>query len=370
MSEDQGRQKILEAKKRLWETLSGQKQHAIDADISTTIGYRPISDVIRLNAAKKEMQQTLSGKVLVEATPITESTVDYRLPSGVRIASDVTPGAILRLNAAKRELDGTLSQLTAATEIAFERDGLIKTMQQGGGGIRNQTEDSGDTNLQPGEVAYSGGWEITGRGGRVTLATIAAEEAKKADQPTPIPAITSRQTGGQSDWSPSDAQGKDFPASCDDDEFDPDDAAGDLLDTFTGSDGRIRKQQAAKYFLNVNGDGSDRSHYAVPLAKMDKTSLTVDYHPEALENAWAIASGRDSGQAVRVLQNRVIRLKKKAGFDLTPDQADYQTRHMSAPSTYYSVDPSAEIDEQILKYDSQYTAALKSLQRTIRGKPQ
>lgn len=365
MSEDQGRQKILEAKKRLWETLSGQKQNDIDADISTMIGYRPISDVIRLNAAKKEMQQTLSGKVPVEATPITESTVDYRLPSGVRIASDVTPGAILRLNAAKRELDGTLSQLTAATEIAVEKDRLIKTMQQGGGGIRNQSEDSGRTNLEPGQSVYDGGFQITARGR--TLDELLAEEAKKADQETPIPAIRSRQTGGEANWSPSQAQGKDFDAYVDDSEFDPSEAASDLLDTFTGSDRRIRKQQASKYFLTVSGDGSSRDHYAVPLGKMSKTSLTVDYNPKALDNAFAIASGRDNGMAVRALQNRIIRLKQRNQFDLTPEQADYQTRHMSAASPFYSVDPSDELDEQLMKYDAEFTTALQSLHKTLRG---
>jgi len=351
MTYDLGRAKIAEAKARLWETLSGQKQNAIDADTSTTIEYRPISDVIRLNAAKKEMQQRLSGKVPVEATPITESTVDYRLPSGVRIASDVTPSAILRLNAAKRELDGTLSQLTAATELAFERDSLIKTMQQGDGGIRNVTEDSGRTNLEPGQSVYDGGFQITARGR--TLDELLTEEAKKADQPTPIPAITSRQTGGQQDWSQSQAQGKDFSASDDNTPFDRDEAVDDLLDTFTGKDDRIRKQQAAPYFLTVSGSGSERSHYAVPLARMNKVSLTVDYHPEALDEAFAIASGRDNGLANRALQARLVRIKQRNRFDLTPEQADFTVRHMGKGSLYYSVTPTArELDEAtLLKYD-------------------
>jgi hypothetical protein len=309
---------------------------------------------------------------LVTTPPLEESTVHYMLPSGARIASDVTPGAILKLNQARQEMKDTMSFIEDRTRTAVVRDQLIKTMSGGGDNSRGATDTTLDSPITPSGVPFTGGWQITARGR--TLGQLLAEE--NVDKPSPSPAVTSGQgrdedgnVDGDGDYAPSQAQGKDFDASVDNGEFDADEAASDLLNMFTGKDGRIRKQHAAPYFLTVSNDGSERSHYAVPLARMNKVSQQPEYSNDALDNAFAIASGRDNGMAVRALQNRVIRLKKRAGFDLTPEQTDYQERHMSAPSLYYDVAPSPEeIDNQLLKYDSQYMAALTSLQKAVRSK--
>jgi hypothetical protein len=97
MTDDDARRRTAEARAKLWSTLSGQKVNASDADTSTAVEYRPISDVIKLNAAKQEMRDLLAGM----------------------------PATVVKQNA----------------------------------GIRSVVEDSNMTNLQPGQGVYDGGYQ-------------------------------------------------------------------------------------------------------------------------------------------------------------------------------------------------------------------
>jgi hypothetical protein len=167
MTDDDARRRTAEARAKLWSTLRGQKVNASDADTGTAVEYRPISDVIKLNAAKQEMRNLLAGM----------------------------PATVVKQNA----------------------------------GIRSVIEDSNQTNLEPGQGVYDGGYQVTSRGR--TLEQLLADQ----DVPTPIPAITNRQTAGQSDWSP-DTANDDYSA---DQPFNADKARDDLLAHYTKKDGTI-----------------------------------------------------------------------------------------------------------------------------------
>ena len=176
----------------------------------------------------------------------------------------------------------------------------------------------------------------------MTLASILADEKAVADEPSPSPATTSGQDGTR-DWSPREHQ-DDFEG--DDEEFDPEAESAAILDMYTSANGQIRKH-AKKYFLNVNGDGTEASHYAVPLARMNKMSMQPDYDSCAVDEAFEIAAGRDTNLANYAAMSRLVRLKQREGMELNDAQRDHSIRHMGA---MYTPAPTAqEKDAAILK---------------------
>jgi hypothetical protein len=380
--------KLIEAEKAWLSTLSQGKANPADIDSGTKIVDVDPKIITKLNSARAELAHTLSGgkpkqgfpaNTLVSATdsvattpdqaraslvktmsagrapvaeiPIEESTVHYMTPSGHQIASTVTPGSILKLNQARRELRGTMANLEDATKIAMEKDQLVKTMKQNAFGIPNQTYDSGNTDT-PSGVPHTPDHPITARGR--TYAQLLAEES--ADKPTSVPTVASSQGAdedgnveGDGDWSPSQAK-------------------ADLIKAFTDSDGKIRKQQAQKWFLTVIGDGSNPDHYNVPLGTVSPVSQMVSYHPDALSEAFKHASGGYNSAVNRPLQNRIVRIAQRNKIPLTDSMQEHAIRHMAAESRYYGVDSSEEIDSEILKYDAEYQAAIIGLKKTLSGK--
>lgn len=373
------RRKLADARKALLSTLSNGTANTNDIDTGTELVDVDPSVVVRLNAARSALADTLSGvkpkpkqnsspaeardalvktmssgRAPVAANPIEESTVHYFTSDGHQIASTVTPGSIMRLNQAKRELAGTMSQLEDTTKIAMAKDELVKTMKQNGG-IRNQTEDSGNT-ITPSGTPFSGGFPINVRSRGRTLEQLLAAES--ADKPSPSPAVSSGQ-GADEDG--------DYAPNMADVEFQPEKASAALLDQF--SRGNKILKGAAKYFLAVSGDENDRESYHVPLAVVDPDSQLIRYHPAALSAGWKHASGEFSGTANRILQQKIVKIKQANAIPLDNDENDFIQRHMAAASRFYDITPSSvEIDEQTLKYDAEFTTALRNLQKTIRSK--
>lgn len=260
-----------------------------------------------------------------------------------------------------------LSFIEDATKIAFAKDELVKTMKQNAFGIPNQTYDSSNTNT-PSGIPYAPDHPITARGR--TYAQLLAEEAAKAAEPSSSPAVAS----GQSNLAPgSDVEGNkkggdSSPTETQKEpEFSPEKVKADLV-TWAMVGGKVDRRKAKSVFLVQNGRGDSADDYEVPLATIGDDG-EPKFHPKLLDNAYDHASGKFNNIANRSLQNRVIRLKKKAGHDLTSEQADYKQRHMAAASPFYSVEPNeSEIDLATMKMDSTFQDAILALRRTQRGK--
>ncbi|MGD0955018.1 MAG: hypothetical protein ABR985_21975 [Methanotrichaceae archaeon] len=395
------RRKLLEAKQALLSALSNGKANPADVDSGVEVIDVDPSVIALQNSARFQLASTLSGKSepkygfpansLVSATdsaavtpdqarssliktmsrgrspvetpPLEESTMHYFTPDGHQIASTVTPGSIMKLNQAKRELRGTMANLEDTTKIAMEKDELVKTMKRNGG-IRNQTEDSSQTNT-PNGVPFSGGFPITVQSRGRTLELLLAEQSEKVVSPSP--AVSSGEDADDNgdvddggDWSPSQAQKEP--------EFSPEKVKADLVTWAMIGGGKIDRRKAKSVFLVQNGRGDSADDYEVPLATIGDDG-EPQYQEKLLDDAYDHASGKYNNIANRSLQNRVIRLKKKAGHSLTSDQADYQTRHMAAASPFYSVEPNeSEIDLATMKMDSTFQDAIVAIRRTQRGK--
>ncbi|MGD0955120.1 MAG: hypothetical protein ABR985_22495 [Methanotrichaceae archaeon] len=421
------RNKLNQAKRELQKTLSGGKAapsfdedtEIVDVDPQVVVRLNAAKSSLRetlsgdkpkpkLNAAsspdeaRNQLVKTMSrGKAPVAAIPITETTMHYMVEgSGIKIASTVTEGSIQKLNEAKaswkktmsgeateapvaiqrepsqtltasqqmkfnatqRDARGTMANLEDATKIAMAKDELVRTMKQDGG-IRNQTEDSSQTNT-PKCVPFSGGFPITVRSRGRTLEQLLAEQSKKVVSPSP--AVSSGEDADDNgdvddggDWSPSQAQKEP--------EFSPEKVKQDLV-TWAMVGGKVDRRKAKSVFLVQNGRGDSADDYEVPLATIGKDG-EPQYQEKLLDDAYDHASGKFNNIANRSLQNRVILLKKKAGHSLSDEQADYKMRHMAAASPFYSVEPNeSEIDLATMKMDSTYQDAILALHRTQRGK--
>ena len=347
------------ARSELFTTLSGCKSkdgfpaHAL-VSATDSVAFTP-------DQARASLIKTMSrGRSPVETLPLEESTVHYFTPDGHQIASTVTPGSILKLNQARRELRGTMANLEDTTKIAMAKDKLVKTMQKQNGGIRNQTEYSSQTNT-PNGVPFSGGFPITVRSRGRTLELLLAEQSEKVVSPSP--AVSSGEDADDNgdvddggDWSPSQAQKEP--------EFRPEKVKADLIQWSMGKGGKVDRRKAKSVFLVQNGRGDSADDYEVPLATIGETG-EPQYQEKLLDDAYDHASGKFNNIANRSLQNRVIRLKKKAGHSLSSEQADYKMRHMAAASPFYSVEPNeSEIDLATMKMDSTLQDAIVALRRT------
>ncbi|MGD0955186.1 MAG: hypothetical protein ABR985_22825 [Methanotrichaceae archaeon] len=322
------RRRLLDAKRELLKTLSNGSANPADVDSGVEVVDVDPSVIAKQNSARFQLASTLSGKSepkygfpansLVSATdsaavtpdqaraslirtmsrgrspvetpPLEESTVHYFTPDGHQIASTVTHGSIMKLNQARRELRGTMANLEDTTKIAMAKDELVKTMRQKSFGIPNQGYDSGNTNT-PSGIPYAPDHPITCRGR--SYEQLLAEE--NADKPTGVPAVASSQGAdedgnidGDNDWAPDQHQ---TGYSAPDQPFNAEDAKADLIKVFTGADGKIRKQQAQKWFLTVNGDGSTPDACNVPLGTLSPVLQEISYHPDALSEAFRHASG-------------------------------------------------------------------------------
>ena len=392
--------KLMEAKKALLSTLSQGKANPSDIDSGVEVIDVDPRVIAKQNSARSELANTLSGKSepkmgfpvnsLVSATdsaavtpdqarssliktmsrgrspvetpPFEESTVHYFTPDGHQIASTVTPGSIMKLNQAKRDLRGMMANLEDTTKIAMAKDKIVKTMQkQNAFGIPNQGFDSSNT-ITPSGVPYAPDHPITCRGR--SYEQLLAEES--VDKPSPSPAVASGQdadedgnVSGDGDYSPTETQKEP--------EFSPEKVKADLVAWAMVGGGKIARRKAKSVFLVQNGRGDSADDYEVPLATIGRDG-EPQYHPKLLDDAYDHASGKYNNIANRSLQNRIIRLKKKAGHSLSSEQADYSHRHMSAASPFYSVEPDeSEVDLATIKYDEQYQEAIRALHKTLRG---
>jgi hypothetical protein len=83
----QARERLAVARSRMWATLSGGKNTA-DPNTSTEVEYRPIADLIRLNAAKSEMRSLLAGGQGSGASDTTKDSGDTNTENGTPYAGN------------------------------------------------------------------------------------------------------------------------------------------------------------------------------------------------------------------------------------------------------------------------------------------
>lgn len=232
----------------------------------------------RLASAKKQLWSVLSNSKY-NGDPHTATEIEYRPIADV-----------IKLNQAKTEMRSLLSGQSR--------------------GITDQTKDASDTNTASG-TPFVGQNGITCRG-RNYLDLLQEEKDKANSTPSPSPAST-----GTGNWS----TGHKTAYSASVLPFDADNAKSDLISLHTRKNGTVEKQ-ASNFFLNVAGDGSEKSHYsdAIPLAVVHPVSAQPVYHPDAIDRAFP--------QASLPQKAKLIRLKRKNKMPLTSDQK-YHVRKSS-----------------------------------------
>lgn len=107
------------------------------------------------------------------------------------------------------------------------------------------------------------------------------------------------------------------------------DAAAKSLFEWAESRGGIKKSLLAKYFLTVEGKGTNRTDYGYPVAKVVNGEPRYDL--DGLKAAFAAASGAHTGVVNRSLQRRIVNLViREFGVDaLTEGMQDFRKRHMA-----------------------------------------
>jgi len=311
---------LAKARARLLETLSGRKPlptpstAAKHNETDITAGYDAFAAQIKLNASKKELVKSLS-----------HGLKGVGFDDGV-VVIELTHDQIAKQQAAKAELRERLA--------GRYHKGMKLNQCPLDDNISGKTDVTKDSPITPFGVAFTPpDMPITARCGTITYQDLMDEQ--DSDDDSPSPAVTSGRDG-TSNWSPRDHQDADFDGDDQDEDVDPAAESASILASYTNiNNGRINKY-ASQHFLTVNGDGTSPSHYAVPLSRMNRLSNQPEYLDKFLDEAFAIAAGRDSGLANYGKMSRVIRIKQRNKMPLTQDQQDHVQRHMSA------VEPTAE----------------------------
>lgn len=111
-------------------------------------------------------------------------------------------------------------------------------------------------------------------------------------------------------------------------------AKAGLLEWARGEDGRIQKKLLMKWFLDIDGgEGQDPRNYRYPVGRVSPLTGEPEYDPVGIDHSWDLASGKKTGVANRAIQRKIIFLKKREGFPLTPEQLEFIQRHMASGET-------------------------------------
>lgn len=102
-----------------------------------------------------------------------------------------------------------------------------------------------------------------------------------------------------------------------------------LVDWATDESGHIQKKLLVKWFLDIDGgSGQDALNYRYPVGSIAGGQPVYDV--VGIDHSWDLAAGKKTGIANRMIQKKIIFLKRREKFPLTEEQLDFVSRHMTS----------------------------------------
>jgi hypothetical protein len=183
-------------------------------------------------------------------------------------------------------------------KLAEARAQLHRTlrMKQNGSIYEGSVGITRDSPITPNGTPYAPDHPITARGGRIRYADILQEEDSETSSTSP--AVVSGE--GNHNWH----------------HWNAEEAIKELLEWARDSAGKIIREKAMPYFLDVNNEiGNTSDNYQIPIAVISEDGMP-QYSEDALDNAWTQISGRYPTSYDRALQNKIIQLKRQNNMSL------------------------------------------------------